>query len=61
MTWDDFSCLFGFQIFRGRTPDPPLRLENLWFIFQSNTAQHRPLSFFKLGSKQQELFSIALW
>ena len=23
--------------------NPPSRLENMWFIFQFNTAQHKPL------------------
>ena len=36
VTW--FSKFFG-----GEPPDPPTRIENIWFIFQSNTAQHKPL------------------
>ena len=32
-----FSKFFG-----GGPPDPPSRLENMSFIFQSNTAQHKP-------------------
>ena len=32
-------ALLFFKNFWGRTPNPPSRLENMCFIFQSNTAQ----------------------
>ena len=48
MTRDGFSCFLGIQNFPGEDPpppppDPPSRLENMCFIFQFNTAQHKPL------------------
>ena len=35
LSW--FSIFFG-----GGSRDPPSRLENMWFIFQYNTAQRKP-------------------
>ena len=58
--------LLVFKIFRGSTPVPPFKIRKYMYViyFQSNTAQHKPLvqsEVFKLGSKQQQLFSIDLW
>ena len=45
MTRDDFSCFIGFKNFPGENHQPPpsSRLENMWSIFQSKTAQHKSL------------------
>ena len=52
------------KISGGGPPHPPSRLENMLFIFRSNTAQHKHLvkmGNFQLGIKQQKSFSIDLW
>ena len=65
MTKDGFSCFIGFRNFPGEDPpNPPSRIESVWFIFQSNTAQHKPLSSkwgWELGSDQQEWFSVLIY
>ena len=54
-----------FKIFRGRTPDPPSRLDNMWFIFQSKHCSTQAFSNkwgFQLGSKNiKSNFYIDLW
>ena len=58
MTRDGFSCILGFQNFSGEDPRTPLPDQNnMWFVFQSYTAQHKPLVKkwgFQLGSKNSK-------
>ena len=59
MARNGFSCFIGFQKFLGEDPRPPPPFPDLemWFFFQSNTAQHKPKvksKVFNAGIKQQE-------
>ena len=52
-------ALLVFKIFGGgpTTPPPPFPDLEMWFVFQSNTAQHKPKvksKVFNAGIKQQE-------
>ena len=39
ITTDGLSCFLGFQNFPGEDPRTPLPDQEMWSIFQSNTAQ----------------------